>query len=141
MDWRPEEEQKFITLWENGGGWPSIATLAVDLFTARASVPAGQVAEDEAELRHIINGVEWIGNGRAVAEAALSRLAAGAQRAWEREASLSEMELTEAYGSGAEDMRAACWEAVQEALEPGFPRVGWEFLWDTLKAAIEGATP
>lgn len=45
------------------------------------------------------------------------------------------------YHRGAEAMRAACWEAVQEALEPGFPREGWQLLWDTLKAAVDGVKP
>lgn len=46
------------------------------------------------------------------------------------------------FDSGAEAMRAACWEAVQEELQrSGYLKGPKNALWGRIKAAIEGATP
>lgn len=73
------------------------------------------------------------GRGEAVSETLAQGLAA-------YDEAHADMKANAEYDAGAEAMRAACWEAVQEQMR----RMGWvssERAWREFKAAIEGATP
>lgn len=186
MEWSDEEQEQLWRCWTTHDHEDDVerchllASRAVELFTARASVPTGQVADvgsgrpTVSELEAILGSppgtyrvdVQPNGEIRAIkrhpcsptcahddaatpghpervkerSEAVVATLADPSSETDDSCAAIDAAAESDAYDRGAEAMRAACWEAVQEkahviglSLHPYFM--------SELKSAIEGATP